>query len=645
MNNLSVKQVRDNLHEMLWGAQNNKPIMGNRSGTKVYSVVWYRWVVSLLMSGIYRMTEIIWSLKNVKEQKLCSAVQKTEEAFRVCLLDLEAKSKQYNQILEAKCRGQLVNADEEKECMRVIKDWNNYMQPILRMPMRDLLAKINRLHPLALPLPNNIADQVDRSALILAQAAKQQKLIDLESSINLPIPFALFLKIGSSRIIPAKERDMVLTNEEKADVFKWVKAGRKLKVKQLDEGLRAFVRLVPKFERNAALPELEKPSLASLEWCLQQDYGCKVFNQPDPEIMRVREDLDKGVTQAINSSERTVRIAERLGIRKLNMEDKHVVYNTSNPDEVVKIGINCAELRIEQEDARRNPMDGIRLVNTQVDEDGLFALMEKMEQPLSVSRPSGEDRTKIMKFIEFLSIAIEKDNVPFNLSLDTLWLNRNKDLVTTKVPKKGPKDLHTLAKIIEAYSGNNKEIFRTIIVGLKMQDSQVSKYLLECLKIELGLLNDGNTLENIAATYGVIRSALIDVRVAKLQENVRAMRERCEERIILQYHIPDTNLLRASISRSIVKEFEMYSLELTEELLKTVDEDVIASVLGNERYISKKSDDEIAQEVVKLAREKKIEIREGRIPRDGFHLVGVYYPDQYLRIMPLVERALQNSTA
>ena len=360
------------------------------------------------------------------------------------------------------------------------------------------------------------------------EAKRIQAVIDLEGILHAPFPFTLLQKAATGKSCDKNE-----TQRLRRWTYALNTREKRLGVARLHRALQAIVSRLP------ATHYPHPPNLVRLELKLI-DHGLQHFFRGDNRHLAWREALQPG--DVINLAGKTLVLGEPIGRKKEGGDGNYVFALKDDPTQVAVIGLNRAILPLKEEVAREDAW-GIRhaTINA-IDRKGRFALIEKLEGPVSEMRWATtkgwvhpQDKDVLKPLASWVGWLLKQNACPHQLSAKHLMFDTKGRLRYAKAGLAAPFDFLTLEKFLYDCAQGNRAIFCYLMNNSGLYDHPYQKYFEEVVERTIS----GETVDAPAlAAIAKISSAAVADSGKKLAEEILAVIETCLEKVYNEYAVP-----------------------------------------------------------------------------------------------------------
>lgn len=493
---LSLFEVASNLYYLAETSSKND-LVPSLTGNQIYGNCYH----ALINRKIYDVTSLLISI-NLKEM-VEKIIDQTKSALGAYIERLENYERQYKAYLESLKAGEIV-IQEINEAKIFIGEWNQWFRPIFKkyvLPQQERIEiYINKA-------------VLDQCILSDGLAKKIQKILDLESNTNFPMPISELTQLSEG-----------IQNQS---LSHWVK--------QCME--RSTVRNL-----HRALLSVFDPSItADIEWKLAALCEKNMWQKKDEKHLEWRYSL-KQIQKITFVNElgkpQTLDIDPPLGLDP-QFEDGHITFPLKeNPSQVVVIcknrALTCLE-EIEYQNHSPNFLKRVQLVT--VFSNGKFKIMERYGSGLSLYQWTSEDilsseDEKLAKKISLLLVQMLEGNF-FLSHLSPHYLLYDPkigELKTYKVflpkTKNGnvlSLEFNRLEKFVAQCAQNNLSVFRYLMESSFAWDHHTARFYRKV--VEEACSPQPLELNDLCIQWGITDSVIIDTAQTLFSETKNILRK------------------------------------------------------------------------------------------------------------------------
>lgn len=459
-----------------------------------------------------------------------------------------------------------LNAQEEKTLRHTIVNFHQATHTFWSLFIQDGEDNSVVREPL-MHLLKNSSTLVDRP--LFKALKKEGRWVQMEGIMQQSIPIDLLAKLdGFHRLTVAENRRLK----------RWVEGLNhhqgSISPKLFSSILNEIMNIIQLQGSSAlTLPDL-------LSWLDQQ--GCSLLFREDFSHLNWRDRLRSGDKIECNGQE--LILGEQVSSKKL-INDRYKIFELENyPDYVVKIANNRLLLLMEDQKASSEEEHwGIRLVKTIVnlgededsfvsglDQQGRCVVIEKLFSPLSDIVWTSKD-FKLTKEDEKVSLAlashfycmVQWKATPQNLSLSHLMFDREGDLKSIHLLKRGPANYNELEALCQKVANGNPYILSFLIHVSQLNKHPIAIFYRETID---HVLKNGKT-DLIGRTLPLgYRQEYYNQHIKELCAQALELREICFKismsQILMkgEYSLKYEEKLKKSVANKLLK---LYSLSPT----------------------------------------------------------------------------------
>lgn len=547
-----------NLQELYAAASDDSgskmELVANLWGTRIYYAKsgWGKlWCVFYCIWAIFFGTSL-------RQHKLKEMLLKTERLFAEQTREIAKNFTSYKKNLIVLLEEQ-DNFNVKKYSLHryQISHWNDATKPLLtllhRRQNKKITATTGKIFVWNLHKKTHTA--AFQRKRLFEELHAYQNIINIERRLQVETPLVTLKKLSQMK---------KLNKEEEAGLQRWIetlnKQDKQITVRQFHKGLEA---LVGHIKKHHWMQGLVPPSLVALELALTKR-NCRIFLRRDPKHIAWRDTIKPGM--ALSGCNTSLHLMRELKPKKSDPSSNNIVFTVKdNADKVVVIGKNRALLGIKKEIADNLSWGCLSATWHEVDEEGRFALVERLREPLSSLKWTStsenitpSDQCEAHPFIGQLKWCLQKELTPENFSYKNFMFCRKGILKSTKIPLKGPLNLPGLESFARKVARNNVHVFRYIMQESGLSFHSYVAYFKEV--VEAALKGDEEIDCSTLAAFDrhQITDPFVIKQAKQLKVEVTALHHQCMEELRRRYHIE--NISKASrCAAKAIKGLYLYS--------------------------------------------------------------------------------------
>lgn len=444
--------LKSNLQEIYYAAQAHGntalPLVANYSGTHIYDATrgWGR-----LWLWIYNVTAWF-TTHDLRLEKLKQAILHTHKLFHTQLTNTLPHISAYQTYLKQAGNGYEPKEYDYHNARKQITIWNSSTRPFLHLIKKHSHPYLNNL------LHFCFEDKFTSPTKLFTTPSQLRlrqylKIIDLEGISQGPLPLYIFKKIM---------RKKPLNSFENKELDRWIKKinGLKIPVHILHKGLSS---LCLQYKKPSETHSPEKLEL-SLE-----ERGCTILQCDDPKHLKWRQKAKKDTSFQIDQKQLTLK-SELFPTSNKATQDVTHAYAVDNDAYIALIAQNRAALGLRNLKHTSANTCGIECASfIGITKDERIGLLERLK-PIdskqwtsTESKINPQDTPLITALSDLLKAMVQQNLTISPLSLDTLMIDKNGRLKSTKPLKELPFDFNAIDDFLRACSGNNTTIFEHLL--------------------------------------------------------------------------------------------------------------------------------------------------------------------------------------
>lgn len=464
-----------------------------------------------------------------------------------------------------------------------ITDWNNWVYPVLQNHVWQNLEAISKVFAKEIPGTLLSTNEFWKQHFIDTRlAAKEQKIIDVEDTINAPFP-----RDSLGRI--AKDEALIQGDEEK--IKDWIKVLNNSISKSWWQRITDPARALPVRKLHRVLQVFaEQINPLSLEMTTSLEFkiyslGCVLLLQKDDKHIRWKESLTHGsqISYFNGNEKQMIEIDQKIdmpkGVPEVNEEAIFTIKD--DPYSVIVVGVNEAIGGIEEQLSIKDDKEiPIPAVLHRMDPSGRFKIKERLKQPLSsiVWQSTSDtlhetDSPLVGSLVKAIKSMMDQDCSPKYFMPAFIYLDSDSRLRSFKQITKETFNINTIVSFLRALE--NPFIYKHIVNKLDLNHRQEST----CYRAVVDNAFKGSDKEEVLnLTEECLKDNRIALRARDLDKEIEKALNKCIKDIEECYEVGIwLNELKTALVVSIKKTYE--NNLCIGQLGKTFCDDVFKAVL------------------------------------------------------------------
>lgn len=544
---LTLNQLSSNLQEIYSALDEEarfvKPLVSNFEGTQIYSSAtgWgYFWSV------IYYVPNAI-GADSCATLKLINAIKLTSQSFYIHLAEIQGVAVQFTDYLNKACEGYNPQEFSSKETRNKIVEWSQGIAPFLGLLNDGPREKVNGLFQRLFDPEDKFQDENDLRKFFENEKVKRIndyfELINLEGLIGGPLPYNVFAKLATRR---------VLSKSDLIQLEKFVDKLNQVEGATIDNLICSLEVIVKQLGDNISKENIIKMRVL-IELKLSE-MGCKLFKEGDSNHLVWRDNLNPG--DILKTKKQEVVIGQRIG-RKKEFENNVFFYAQNDSKIVVRIPKNRSVIRLEVVLPENNEQILPKPKVIEVENDGSYSIVERLnpivDQKIFINNQelTEEQKNHLGPLVEFVRTMIIKGFSVIELCKGAILRSEKGQLIATKELLKSEFDFHLVESFIFDLVPRNIHVYSFLMEQTCLLTHHTAHYYKQ---IVIGFLTGKESFGSADI------SEPIKMRGDHLLNEIRSIRITCHANLQRKLARELTDAEETKLDKTILACYEKYKI-------------------------------------------------------------------------------------
>ncbi len=517
-----MTSLRTNLQELYSACNSKGALVPHPFSRKVYDSG-YGW--GRIWKWFYSVLEHLFC-KDFKTERLQKTMEKTQAVFSSRFAEVQESLHCYQEYLKDRISDEKIDEKEIHPYRKRITLWNRSTTPFLSLSKDKTSTLFEKYYPDDAK-PFNTENLTE--SLQLAQ-----HLINLEGYLHSPLPLNLLGKLA---------RAEALTKTDKKQLKKWIKTLNTKKEIPQKAFHTALVSLVQTIGSDATISNLEMGLT---------DLNLKLFLQPEPSHINWRETLQPGEVLSCGGKEYI--LDEPLLVKEEDDGLDHTLLFTikDQPEKVIAIGINPSFMRLKEQMSQKYQWGVEMPAIYAIEENGKFAVMERMQTPLSERTWTAsaylfpfEEKKILDPLVNMIKWWFKQSLTPLDFSLKHLMFDNKGSLKYTHLLMPELLNFSFLEDLIVELANGNLTVYLYLMKESTLRDHLVIDFYHRMVTNAVD--NKPANAKNLAACRKITDPEVIK-RGKSLYKQSQEMRKQVLKKLSKEYCISDRATLKKTLN-------------------------------------------------------------------------------------------------